>query len=360
MSQLPMKNVRRPIRTAVVGLGWVAMNRHIPQLLRNPDFDLIGVVDRRAERATEVARTLGKVLSAETGSLDDVDWLDEADAVVIATAPFSHYALATQALARGKHVLMEKPFAMSAAEGRAIVDAASASGRSLGIVHNFQFSRAMRALLADLESGALGEVRSVNGVQFGNPARRLPTWHEDLPLGLFYDESPHLLYLVNRIASAPLEVRRVEVIPSTRGLATPAQVNVTLFELGGSQPFSVRCNFEAPVSEWYLMVCGERALAIADVFRDIYLHLPNDGKHTAWPVLRTSLATTWQHWRQVVTQGLRHASGRLYYGNEEVYQRFGDTVLRDASRIGPISAAQAQRILELQQAIVAGASEPGS
>ena len=344
-----------PIRVAVVGLGWVATHRHIPQILRNRDFRLEGVIDRRPGRAREVAAGLRDLRWAETSHLQDVDWLDAVDAVVIAAAPAAHHGLATSALSLRKHVLLEKPFAMSVGEGQQIVAAAEAASRKLAVVHNFQFSSAMRSLLGDLEHGRLGEVRGVNGVQFGNPARRLPSWYEELPLGLFYDESPHLLYLLDRVATTPLSVTRVESIPSTTGHVTPAQVNVTFFESGGDRPYTLRCNFEAPVSEWFLVVHGERALGIADVFRDIYLRLPNDGGHTAWPVLRTSLTATWQHWRQVLSQGARHVTGRLYYGNDEVYHRFGDAILREPARLRPIGPDRAQHVLELQHEIIGAA-----
>lgn len=342
-----------PIRIALLGLGWVGTHRHLPQIRRNQDFRLVGVIDRKAGRARQVAAGLGDVRWAEASSLSQVGWANDVDAIAVATAPEAHHAVVMDALGLQKHVLVEKPFAMAPEQGSEMLHAALDADRALAVVHNFQFSTAMRALLDDIDQGRLGFVRSVSGVQFGNPARRLPSWYEELPLGLFYDESPHLLYLLDRLASGPLSVQRVEVVPSTTGHVTPAQVNVTLRAQGDSRPYGIRCNFEAPVSEWHLLVFGERALGIADIFRDIYVRLPNDGDHTAWPVLRTSLAATWSHWRQVLLRGVRHAAGRLYYGNDGVYARFGDAILRDPARLEPIGPARAQRVLELQHRIIA-------
>ncbi|HQR24172.1 MAG TPA: Gfo/Idh/MocA family oxidoreductase [Steroidobacteraceae bacterium] len=340
------------IRTALVGLGWVGANRHLPQILRNPDFQLVGVVDRRPGRAREFAAGRPEVRAVEASDLSGIAWISDVDAVIVSTAPTAHHNLVLAALAQGKHVLVEKPLAMTVADGDSMVAAARDAGRILAVVHNFQFSAAMRALLSDVESGRLGKVRSVAGVQLGNPSRRLPTWYDDLPLGLFYDESPHLLYLLDRLAGGSLDVRHVASIPSTTSHRTPAQLHVTLFAGDDPRPFTVHCNFEAAISEWYLLVHGEHAIGIADIFRDIYLRLPNDGAHTPWPVLRTSLVASWQHWRQVLSQGVRHVAGRMYYGNDEVYRRFADAILRDPSRIDPIGPERARRVLRLQHEII--------
>ena len=347
------------IRVAVIGLGWVAQNRHIPQIHRNPSFRLAGVIDRRPGRASEIARRWGNIRASETDNLSDVPWRDETDAVVIATEPASHHRLTLEALALGKHVLTEKPFAMSMAEGAAMASAADAAGRVLCVTHNFQFSHSMRALLRDRDSGRLGEIRSVTGVQLSNPRRRLPSWYESLPLGLFYDESPHLIYLLNRLALSPLEVKRVEILPSGTGAVTPAQVNVTLFERNGTVPFAIRCNFEAPVSEWQIAVCGTNGLGIVDLFRDIYIRIPNDRDHTAWPVLRTSLKASWDHWSQIVLRGTDLMLRRLSYGNNEIYRLFAAGVNGDEKALDRIGAKSALRVLGIQHAILNGGALNG-
>ena len=94
-------------------------------------------------------------------TLADVPWLADVDAVVVATSPFTHHALISEALRLGKHVLTEKPFAMTREEARGLVARSEASKRVLGIVHNFQFARSTRRLVDDVAAGALGEVRGI-------------------------------------------------------------------------------------------------------------------------------------------------------------------------------------------------------
>src|SRR5262245_6339049 len=92
---------RSPIRIAAIGLGWVALNRHLPVMQRSAAFDLVGVIDRRPGRAHEVAGRVRSSLHAEADALADVPWLDRVDAVTIATAPFGHYRLIKEALQLG-------------------------------------------------------------------------------------------------------------------------------------------------------------------------------------------------------------------------------------------------------------------
>ncbi|HXV83000.1 MAG TPA: gfo/Idh/MocA family oxidoreductase, partial [Candidatus Binatia bacterium] len=95
-----------------------------------------------------------------------------------------------------------------------------------------------------------------------------------------------------------------------------------------------------------------RRLAIVDIFRDIYISLPNDGVHNTLMVLRTSFITTFQHWLQHITSGIPHLTGRLVYGTDEVFERFHRGIMGDVKALDPISSRAALHILELQHAII--------
>ena len=345
-----------PLRVAAVGLGWVTLHRHIPALRRTRGVEVVGVVDRRSGHAAAVAGRHGIARSHEGASLAAIPWLDEVDAFSIGTSPMAHAGLIREALELGRHVVTEKPFVMDPAEGEGLVALARARRRTLAIVHNFQFSRSVRALMRDMKDGRFGRIRFVSAMQLGNPARRLPDWHEELPLGLFYDESPHLLYLLRALAPAPLELERVQVHASTLGKRTPAWISAHY--AAGAIPVKLNFAFEAPVSEWHVSVAGERMLGDVDVFRDIYVRLPNDGAHTAWPVLRTSLAATWTHWLGHLTSGPAHLAGTLRYGNDEVFRRFAEAARR-GEEPAQIGAEDALAVLKMQHELIQRAEHIG-
>ncbi|KAF1697888.1 oxidoreductase [Pseudoxanthomonas jiangsuensis] len=338
----------RPLRIGVIGLGWVATHRHVPAIRRCGRFELAGVADRNPDSARRWGERLG-VRHCTASAAEQIDWLDEVDALDVATSPMSHHGLILGALQRGKHVITEKPFAMSRQEGRELEAAASESGLTLNIVHNFQFAPATRKLLRDLDSGRIGPVRSIVATQWGNPSRRLPVWYQQLPGGLFYDESPHLLYLMRRLAGGELRLQAVDACPSTTGNATPSSVDVA-YRVAlphGEIPVTMSCRFESPLSEWHVAVLGDKGAGLLDVFRNIYIYLPNDGAHGVVQVVRTSASATLSHWLQHLTNGPAHFAGRLLYGNEQVFSDFGDAICS----IVPsphTSATDARGVLEMQ------------
>lgn len=314
-------------------------------------IEVVGLVDPRPGRAAALARRLGIRRHHEGSSLVDIPWLEEVEAFSIGTAPAAHADLIREALERDRHVITEKPFVTRLAEGQALVALAQARRRTLGIVHNFQFSRSMRALLRDIATGRYGRIRFVHALQFGNPARRLPSWCESLPLGLYYDESPHMFYLLRALAPRPLEFVRAEVHASTSGKRTPAWISAHYVAGGERIPVKVNMAFEAPLSEWHITVAGEHCLGDVDVFRDIYIRLPNDGSHAAWPVLRTSLTATWWHWKEHILSGPGHLFGTLRYGNDEVFRRFAAAV-RSSTQPENLGPEDALAVLRMQHDII--------
>jgi len=351
MRRVPRSGPASRVRVAAVGLGWVTLQRHLPAMRREPALEVVGVVDRRPALAQAVARRLGLRHHHAGDRLGAIPWLDEVDAFTIGTSPESHAALIREALSLGRDVLSEKPFVMAPAEGEALVALAREKRRVLGIVHNFQFARSTRRLMADVAAGRCGALRFIHAMQLGNPRRRLPAWYDELPLGLFYDESPHMFYLLRALAPAPLEFLRAEVHPSTLGKRTPAWICAHYAAGRERIPVKLDMAFEAPLSEWHVSVGGERCLGDIDVFRDIYMRIPNDGAHDTWRVLRSSLAATWSHWAQHLLSGPRHLAGTLRYGNEEVFRRFAAAVLGRGEPQG-IGADDALAVLRMQHEVI--------
>jgi hypothetical protein len=84
--------------------------------------------------------------------------------------------------------------------------------------------------------------------------------------------------------------------------------------------------FAAALSEWQLLVLCDRATLACDLFRDILVILPDDGLHRPAQIMRTSARATVGHWAGVVSSGARFATGRLDYGNHEVFRRFAAAI----------------------------------
>jgi scyllo-inositol 2-dehydrogenase (NADP+) len=339
------------LKVACMGLGWVTQNRHIPALRRHPGVQLVGVIDRSEDRAREVANRLG----VSWATTLDAPWMAPVQALTIGTPPDSHHAIALAALARGLHVLTEKPFAMNPADGRAMIAAAADAKRILAVVHNFQFARSVAKARQRFESGQAGELKSVLGLQFSSHARRLPSWYKKLPGGLFYDEAPHLFYLVRSFLS-DFAMTQANVVKSLDPADNTPRLVSTVHGQGRAVG-SVQMFFDAAVSEWQLVLMGSRETLVADIFRDILVRLPPDHRHEGRDVLRTSAFAMGTHLLGTLSSGVLHASKRLDYGNSEVVRRFVAAVETGNEPQG-ISGHDGLAVIEAMASVLA-ASVPG-
>jgi scyllo-inositol 2-dehydrogenase (NADP+) len=350
------------IRLGIIGSGNIVRTRHLAAIKSlGGRARVVGISDTHADRAKELARTFSipNCSSNARDSIANAAWLGEVDAVVVATPPFAHGALVNQALAMGKHVLVEKPFVLDLEEGRCAIASARDRRLILAVNHNFQFSRGFRRLQRDLDSRRLGTLRGIYSFQFSNGTRRLPVWSEDLPLGLFYDESPHVFYLLRRFAGDPVGIKSTYYVPSSSpNRTTPHILNVELD--CGALPASIHLDFESPICEWFFAVLGDAGVGYVDLFRDIYSFLPNDGQHLMREVLTTSRLATLQHWRGFVQNGWSYVRRSLLYGFDVIYENFLNAIeANDATAVSAHSGESGLSVNELQKDTVERVAEQG-
>jgi len=341
-----MKN-STSINIAVVGLGWVATQRHIPIILQNPRLHFYGVVDKSPERIKRLSEQ-NPWIKTSLSQEGDMPWAEQVQAVLIATDPINHYKLAKKMLLMGKHVLMEKPLTMTPAESAELLEIATQQKVSFCVVHNFQYARSTLKLQQLIKSGKLGEVLSIEALQFSNPRRRLPIWYEQLPFGLFYDESPHMLYMLETLAGNQLRRITSQVLQRS-GQKTP--LLVTGHYVAGEIPVKLSMNFEAALSEWHVTVMGTRQVGIVDLFRDILITLPNDQAHRAREILTSSGSAMLTHIIGFAQSGALLLRKKLFYGADLVWQNFIDEV-EGIRRSPQISAVYGAKIVNMQHEIM--------
>jgi predicted dehydrogenase len=344
----------KKIRIASIGSGWVVTNRHLPALSKNKKFEITAIVSNEEKRLIPLSKKYKIPYYLLTDASKNKEWLSLCDAVMIGTDPFSHYKIAKFCLENKKHVLMEKPLTLSLNESLELKKISEKNKLKFCIVHNFQFSDSSIKLDEEISKGKIGKIKGLYAFQFGNPKRRLPVWYEKLPFGLFFDESPHLLYLLDKYAKG-LSLVNSTKFNSTTGLNTPALVNAN-FKSKIDVPTFLYTNFESPLSEWYLLVIGEKRLGILDIFRDIYFSIPNDNGHNALDVLRTSRNGIFGHLKGSFFSGLKVLNRNYLCGNEKVVDIFAKSILNNKST-SPIGIDDALRINKLQLEIMENSKE---
>jgi UDP-N-acetylglucosamine 3-dehydrogenase len=130
-----------PLKIGVVGVGVMGSN-HARVLSEMAGVELVGVVDPDHKQREFVARTLGCAEFADLQALI----AGGIDAVTIAAPTHLHHDIALTCIARGLHVLVEKPIAPTVEEGRAIVVAARRAGVALMIGHVERFNPAVESI----------------------------------------------------------------------------------------------------------------------------------------------------------------------------------------------------------------------
>lgn len=180
----------KPFNLAVVGYGYVGRTFHAPLIASTPGLTLHSVVSSKPQQAQADFPEVAVLADLDTVLADPA-----LDAVVLATPNQTHAPFALQALAAGKHVLVDKPFALDAAQARAVVAAASAAGRIVSVFQNRRWDADFLTVRRLIDEGQLGEV-----VEFHSHFDRFrpqvrDRWREsDIPgAGLWYDLGPHLL-----------------------------------------------------------------------------------------------------------------------------------------------------------------------
>ena len=125
----------------------------------------------------ELAARSGATLTAR---IEDLFVPGACDAVIISTPHTLHAAHAMQCLAHGKHVLVDKPFVMRAAEARQLAEAAEAGGLVGAVAFNQRFDAGCLRAREVIRDGTLGEIRYVETVQLGYEPKG---WFLDPALG---------------------------------------------------------------------------------------------------------------------------------------------------------------------------------
>lgn len=193
----------RPLRTAVIGFGTAGRVFHTPFIDADPDFTLAAVVTANEERRAEVlARYPG------TDVVDRADALlgRELDLVVIGTPPATHADLAHAFLDAGVAVVVDKPFTVTSAQGRALVEKADRLGVPLTVFQNRRWDGDFATVRRLLAQDALGTVwRFESRFEWWKPDRGA-SWKTETPVdaggGILYDLGTHVIDQALRLFGA--------------------------------------------------------------------------------------------------------------------------------------------------------------
>lgn len=164
---------------------------HAPFLHVNPGFELYSVWEREKDVARALYPTMSVVRTLEELLADEA-----VELVIVNTPNYTHFDYARQALRAGKHVIVEKPFTLTEAEGRELIALARQTGRKLSSFQSRRFDSDFRTVRRIVDSGVLGKIveAEIHYDRF-TPGLSYKV-HKETPgpgTGLLYDLGSHLI-----------------------------------------------------------------------------------------------------------------------------------------------------------------------
>lgn len=186
------------LRVGIVGCGKIA-DGHVEQIRATGRGEVVAVCDSEALMAEQLSVRMG--VAARYTDLAQMLRTERLDVVHIATPPDSHVAIGCAALTAGCHVFVEKPFALTEAQARVILDAASAAGKRASVNYLYNFETPGLELEKLLAAGALGEIVHLEtnygynlAGDYGMAVMADPGhWVHRLPGKLFHNVLDHVL-----------------------------------------------------------------------------------------------------------------------------------------------------------------------
>ncbi len=254
------------VKWGVIGAGGIADRRTIPEGIKaSPRCQLVAVMDADARRARSVAEKYG-VRHCLT-RVEELLALPEVEAVYIATPNYLHREQTIAAARAGKHVLVEKPFAMTLAEGEAMIAACQKARVKLMAGYLMRFHAHHQCLTRMIQAGDLGQI------VFGRA--QLTCWYPEIPGawrqdpaqgggGALMDMGTHCLDLLEMLMGPIRELAaNVDTLTFSYRVEDAATV-LARFESGAHGVVDV--NFDVPdeAAQNTLEVRGTKGAVIAD------------------------------------------------------------------------------------------------
>ena len=181
----------KPIKTAIIGYGLSGSKFHAPFIQDMKEFELSAIVVRQPEKIRLQVEDIPVFDSIEKL----LEELPEIELVIISTPTPTHYSVAKTAIQAGKHLIVEKPFVVTAEEGEELISLAKEYSTVLSVYQNRRWDSDYLTVKSLMDSGKLGSVHTIemNWDRYRKEVR--DRWKEaDIPgSGVFYDLAPHMI-----------------------------------------------------------------------------------------------------------------------------------------------------------------------
>jgi len=259
---LPQNN--STVRWGVIGLGGVVDQQIAPAIVGSSHSGLAGCVGSTPEKTRAFAEKFN--VKSCYANIEELAAAPDIDAIFIATPNADHHAMVLAAARAGKHVLCEKPLALSMRHGREMVDACRSAGVILRVAFQIRLEEILIRVRELVRDGTLGELRAVTFERIA-PLRQHGAWRDDPRQGgVLFDVAVHLLDQVRWLTG--LDIREVSAYSHPdRRLGAADDTVAILGMLGADCHMVVRASREIPHAGNDLRIQGSKGMLTTSALR---------------------------------------------------------------------------------------------
>lgn len=254
------------VRWGVIGAGGIADRRTIPGMLKSGNAELVSVMEVDPAFAESLRKKYGAKRAWSDARALVAD--PEIDAVYIASPVALHASQAMLSADAGKHILVEKPLALTSDEGSKVLDYCDARGVRIAAGFMMRFGTGIQQMKKAFESGAVGDMVSAYS-QFTCWYPDIPgSWRQKKALGgggALTDMGVHVIDLLQYVTGS--KVRRVAAFHDTLTFHYEVEDSSSaLLQLENGAMCALQTNFNIPdeVAKWRFEIFGTRGRLMGD------------------------------------------------------------------------------------------------
>ncbi len=254
------ESASRKLKIGVAGLGR-AFSVMLPTFRQDPRVALVAAADPRPQARERFTADFGGKVYA---SVDELCADADVEIVYVATPHQHHAEHARAAAAQGKHLLVEKPIALTLAEAQSMIDAARSAGVHLIVGHSHSFDAPILRTRSLIESGAFGQVRMIHALNYTDFLYR-PRRPEELDTarggGALFNQAPHQVDIVRLLGGGRVKSVRAQTGAWDRTRPTEGAYSALLtFEDGAfaSLTYSGYAHFDSDEFQKWIGEMGQR------------------------------------------------------------------------------------------------------
>ncbi len=334
---------RNIIHYGVVGLGRAGWSIHVEGICRRRDAKIVAVADPLRQRRVEATEQLGcRAYESLAALLKN----DQVEVVILATPSVRHGPDTFQALRAGKHVIVEKPMAVSVTQADRMIDAAKKARRKLFVHHSYRYQPVFAHLMDVIKSGIVGRVFHVQ-LHESSFSRRYD-WQTlaSNAGGVLNNKGPHYIDMMLQMMGSPV----VQVMGDLQQISSAGNVedHVVAFMRAkngctGELTMSTALKLEPPPP--FCVICGDCGTLVTDRQTSTIHYFDRSKlkplKAVDGAVMSRQYESQDLPWRTKTIKSIGPKVGDFYDNVYDVLRR------RAAMHISPQAAREVVRVMDL-------------